>query len=139
MKLLLGPSYGIVLGDIINEIQRHKAYSGKINKSAGGLQNKTAGAAPARKQAVAVTPTTTKGKKDRSPSKSPPSSRPASPSTSRGRKVTSGTGDMVICISDLAKHFNVKSNLEPCKSGCPYVHNNQLPSTLKVASALAKV
>ena len=46
---------------------------------------------------------------------------------------------VAICISDLAKHYGIKSNLENCKSDCPYAHYNQLPPTLTTASVLNKV
>lgn len=37
------------------------------------------------------------------------------------RKVTFVPDDVAICISDLEKHYSVKSNRESCKSNCPYV------------------
>jgi hypothetical protein len=39
----------------------------------------------------------------------------------------------------LAKQYNIKSNLEACKSDCPYTHYDQLPSNLTSAAVLNKV
>jgi hypothetical protein len=61
--------------------------------------------------------------------------RSPSPSSSRGRKVEFG---VAIYIIDLAKHYNVKSNLESCKADCPYTHYNPLSSNLTTASVLSK-
>jgi hypothetical protein len=105
---------------------RHKPYS------------TNAAASIASRPTVTVTPTT-KGRKDRFKSKSnksPPTSRSSSPASSRGRKVEFG---VAICISDLAKQYNIKSNLEHCKPDCPYTHYNQLPATLTTAAVLSKV
>jgi hypothetical protein len=55
---------------------------------------------------------------------------------SRGRKVEFG---VAICISDLAKHYNVKTKLEACKPDCPYVHYDQLPPNVTSASVMTKV
>ena len=88
---------------------------------------------------VTVTPTTSKTTKDKpkpKSQKSPPASRSSSPNSSRNKKVEFG---VAICISDLAKHYGIKSNLEPCKPDCPYAHYNQLPPTLTTASVLTKV
>jgi hypothetical protein len=46
---------------------------------------------------------------------------------------------VAICSSDLAKQYNIKSNLEPCKPDCPYSHYDQLPATLTTAAVLSKV
>jgi hypothetical protein len=116
---------------------RHKPYSGKVIKVSNSPSTKAAALVGAR-PIVTVTPTT-KGRKDRSKSKSqksPPTSRSSSPASSRGRKVEFG---VAICISDLAKQYNIKSNLEPCKSDCPYTHYSDLPATLTTAAILAKV
>jgi len=86
---------------------------------------------PAR-VAVAVTPGATKHTKDKRSAKS----RSPSPSSSRGRKVKFG---VAICISDLAKHYNVKTNLEPCKPDCPYVHYDHLPPNVTSTSVMNKV
>ncbi len=47
--------------------------------------------------------------------------------------------DVAICISDLAEQYNVKTNLEACKSDCPYMYYDQLPPNLTSASVLSKV
>jgi len=60
----------------------------------------------------------------------------SSPSSSKGRKVEFG---VAICVSDLAKQYKVKTDLEACKSDCPYTHYDQLPSNLTSASVLSKV
>jgi len=101
---------------------RHKPFSGKVIKVSSGPSTKAA-ASIASRPTVTVTPTT-KGRKDRFKSKSnksPPTSRSSSPASSRGRKVEFG---VAICISDLAKQYNIKSNLEHCKPDCPYPHNS---------------
>jgi hypothetical protein len=122
---------------------RHRPYSGKVVKVSGGqthkaaaqpLTTKATASAPSR-IAVAVTPVSTKRANDKK-KKSPPASRSSSPSSSKGRKVEFG---VAICISDLAKHYNVKTNLEACKSDCPYMHYDLLPPNLTSASVLSKV
>jgi len=115
----------------------HKPYSGKVNKVSSGPSTKAAASIGSR-PTVTVTPTT-KGRKDRSKSKShksPPTSRSSSPASSRGRKVEFG---VAICISDLAKKYNIKSNLEYCKPDCSYTHYNQLPAAITTAAVLSKV
>jgi hypothetical protein len=124
-------------------ITRHKPFSGKHVKTIGAPVTKLvasasvakAPAAPAR-IAVAVTPISKKRAKDKRTAKSPSSSRSSSPASSRGRKVEFG---VAICINDLARQYNVKTNLEPCKPDCPYMHYDQLPSNLTSASVLSKV
>ena len=116
---------------------RHKPYSGKVIKVSSDPPTKAAASIGSR-PTVTVTPST-KGKTDKSKSKthkSPPTSRSSSPASSRGRKVEFG---VAICISDLAKQYNIKSNLEHCKPDCPYTHYNQLPATLTTAAVLSKV
>jgi hypothetical protein len=124
-------------------VTRHKPFSGKLVKATGGPATKVIAAAPVTKTssapariAVAVTAISKKRGKDKRTAKSPSSSRSSSPASSRGRKVEFG---VAICISDLARQYNVKTNLEPCKSDCPYMHYDQLPSTLTSASVLSKV
>ena len=115
---------------------RHKPYSGKVVKaSSGPVTSMTAAASVAKapsipgRIAVAVTPVRTKrGKNKRSVKSSSPSSR--------AKKVEFG---VAICISDLAKQYNVKINLEACKPDCPYMHYDQLPPNLTSASVLSKV
>ena len=117
---------------------RHKPYSGKVLNVSSGPSTKAPSSVGSR-PTVTVTPTITKSKRNKSKpksQKSPPTSRSSSPASSRGRKVDFG---VAICISDLAKYYNIKSNLEPCKADCPYAHYNQLPSTLTTASVLSKV
>ena len=46
---------------------------------------------------------------------------------------------VAICISDLAKQYKVKTDLEACKPDCPYMHYDQLPPNLTSASVLSKV
>jgi hypothetical protein len=113
---------------------RHRPYSGKVLKVSSGPSTKSPSPVGSR-PTVTVTPTIAKGRKDKSKpksQKSPPTSRSSSPASSRGRKVEFG---VAICISDLAKHYKIKFNLEPCA----YAHYNQLPSTLNTASVLSKV
>ena len=117
---------------------RHKPYSGKVFNISSGPSTKAPSSVGSR-PTVTVTPTTSKNKKNKSKSrsqKSPPTSRSSSPVSSRAKKVEFG---VAICISDLAKHYGIKSNLELCKADCPYAHYNQLPSTLTTASVLSKV
>jgi hypothetical protein len=67
---------------------RHKPYSGKVIKLSSGQSTKTPSPVGSR-PTVTVTPTVTKGKKDKSKpksTKSPPTSRSLSPVSSRGRK-----------------------------------------------------
>ncbi len=100
---------------------RYKPYSCKVFKVTTGPSAKTTSSVGSR-PIVTVTPTNTKGSRNRSKSKSqksPPTSRSSSPVASRGQKVEF---EVAICISDLAKHNNIKSNLEPCKPDCPYAH-----------------
>ena len=103
---------------------RHKPYSGKVVRaSSGPVTTMTAPASVAKapsvpgRIAVAVTPVRTKRGKSKRSVKSPSPSRPPSPSSSRAKKVEFG---VAICISDLAKQYNVKTNLEACKSDYPY-------------------
>ena len=92
-----------------------------------------------RVQQLLLPPLLQKNNKDKSKpksQKSPPASRSSSPNSSRNKKVEFG---VAICISDLAKHYGIKSNLENCKPDCLYAHYNQLPPTLTTASVLNKV
>ena len=117
---------------------RHKPFSGKDFNNKSGPSIKVLSSVGSR-PTVTVTPTTSKTTKDKSKpksQKSPPASRSSSPNSSRNKKVEFG---VAICISDLAKHYGIKSNLEPCKPDCPYTHYNQLPPTLTTASVLTKV
>jgi hypothetical protein len=85
---------------------RHKPYSGKALKVSNGPSTRSPSPAGSR-PTITVTPTTQKDRKERSQPKSrksPPSSRSSSPAPSRGRKVEFG---VAICISDLAKHYNI--------------------------------
>ena len=202
MKLLLGPSYGVVISDILNEIQesnisdvgyllsltatmrallydfsssfddftidtstivytmtkaqwivvvqqlwlsfkdklpynRQQEYLHCRSKYVG-VRHKPFSSVGSR-PTVTVTPTTSKKNRNKSKpksKKSSPTSRSSSPNSSRTKKVEFG---VAICISDLAKHYGIKSNLESCKADCPYAHYNQLPSTLTTASVLSKV
>jgi hypothetical protein len=124
-------------------VARHKPFSGKQVKITGVPVTKVTASAPVAKTpsasariAVAVTPISKKKSKDKRKAKSPSSSRSSSPASSRGRKVEFG---VAICISDLAKQYSVKTNLEPCKPDCPYMHYDQLPPNLTSASVLSKV
>ena len=117
---------------------RHKPFSGKDFHNKSGPSTKVLSSIGSR-PTVTVTPATSKNKKDKSKpksQKSPPASRSSSPTSSRNKKVEFG---VAICISDLAKHYGIKSNLEPCKPDCPYAHYNQLPAALTTASVLTKV
>ena len=124
-------------------VARHKPFSGKQVKITGAPVTKMTASAPVAKApsasariAVAVTPISKKKSNDKRKAKSPSSSRSSSPASARGRKVEFG---VAICISDLAKQYSVKTNLEPCKPDCPYMHYDQLPSNLTSASVLSKV
>lgn len=71
---------------------RHKLYSGKVLKVSSGPSPKAPSPVGSR-PTVTVTPTITKGKRDKSKpksQKSPPASRSSSPASSRGRKVEFG-------------------------------------------------
>ena len=110
---------------------RHKSYSGTIIPAAVAKAQTVAA-----RVAVAVTPVRTKRGKDKISAKSSSPSRSSSPSSSRGKKVDFG---VAICISDLAKQYKVKTDLEACKPDCPYMHYDQLPPNLTSASVLSKV
>ena len=104
---------------------RHKPYSGKIVPAIVAKAQTVA-----TRVAVAVAPVRTGRGKSSSPSRSP------SPSSARGKKVEFG---VAICISDLAKQYKVKTELEACKPDCPYMHYDQLPPNLTSASVISKV
>ena len=113
---------------------RHKSYSGKVLHVSSGPSTKAPSSVGSR-PTVTVTPTTTKSKKNKSKprsQKSPPTSRSSSPVSSRAKKVEFG---VVICISDLAKHYGIKSNLESCKADCPYAHQQQLQFCPKLSTS----
>jgi hypothetical protein len=46
---------------------------------------------------------------------------------------------VAICISDLAKHYGVKTTLEACNADCPYVHYDQLPPNVTASSVMTNV
>jgi len=117
---------------------RHKPYSGKIVKASGASAPSTVvkSHTDVARVAVAVTPVRTKRGKTKTSAKSSSPSRSSSPSSSKGRQVEFG---VAICVSDLAKQYKVKTDLEACKPDCPYTHYDQLPSNLTSASVLSKV
>jgi len=47
--------------------------------------------------------------------------------------------DINICISDIARHYKVKTELESCTADCKYVHYSKLPKTMTAAVLAAKV
>jgi hypothetical protein len=55
------------------------------------------------------------------------------------RKVAFQVEDLKICVSDLAKHYKVRTTLEPCEASCTYAHYNALPAGLTVKTVLSKV
>ena len=55
------------------------------------------------------------------------------------RKVAFPAEDLRICVSDLAKHYKVRTDLEPCAAGCRYTHYDKLPAGLTAKAVLDKV
>ena len=55
------------------------------------------------------------------------------------RKVAFQADDLKICVSDLAKHYKVQTDLEACAVSCPYTHYNKLPAGLTANTVLSKV
>jgi len=46
---------------------------------------------------------------------------------------------VAVCISELAKKYNIKSNMEACKPDCPYTHYDELPSNLTAIAVIDNV
>ena len=47
--------------------------------------------------------------------------------------------DLKICVSDLAKHYKIRTDLEACQAGCPYAHYNMLPAGLTAKAVVNKI
>ena len=47
--------------------------------------------------------------------------------------------DIRICVSDLAKHYRVRTDLEACAATCRYTHYDKLPAGLTTKAILDKV
>jgi hypothetical protein len=60
------------------------------------------------------------------------------PANAAVKKVEFAAADINICISDIARHYRVITDLEKCTADCKYVHYNQLPSTLTKAILTSK-
>ena len=54
------------------------------------------------------------------------------------KKVAFAT-DVNICISDIAKHYGLRTTLEDCPADCKYVHYDQLPSGMTATAISTKV
>ena len=65
--------------------------------------------------------------------------RKGSPPPAPGVKKVAFAADVNICISDIAKHYGIRTTLEECSSDCKYVHYNQLPSGMTKAVITTKV
>ena len=50
------------------------------------------------------------------------------------RKVAFQVEDLKICVSDLAKQYKVRTDLEACAAGCPYTHYDKLSAAKSVLS-----
>ena len=55
------------------------------------------------------------------------------------RKVAFPADDLRICVSDLAKHYRVRTDLEACDANCRYTHYDKLPADLTAKTILDKV
>jgi hypothetical protein len=55
------------------------------------------------------------------------------------RKVVFQSEDVRICVSDLAKHYKVRTDLEACDTGCRYTHYDKLPAGLTAQTVLDKI
>jgi hypothetical protein len=55
------------------------------------------------------------------------------------RKVAFQADDLKICVSDLAKYYKVRTDLEACAAGCPYTHYNKLPANLTANTVISKI
>ena len=49
------------------------------------------------------------------------------------KKVDFAAADINICISDIARNYKVKTELELCTADCKYVHYSKLPKTMTAA------
>jgi len=65
--------------------------------------------------------------------------RKGSPPPAPGVKKVAFAADVNICISDMAKHYGVRSSLQDCSSDCKYVHYDQLPSGMTEKALSEKV
>ena len=68
-----------------------------------------------------------------------PKKKKSPPAKAEVKKVEFAAADINICISDIARHYRVITDLEKCTADCKYVHYNQLPSTMTKAILTAKV
>ena len=76
--------------------------------------------------------------------RSPPANRPKvarSPPAEKAaaKKVDFAATDINICISDIARHYKVKTELALCAADCKYVHYSELPPTMTTAVLVSKV
>ena len=55
------------------------------------------------------------------------------------KKVEFAVADINICISDIARHYKVKTDLELCTADCKYVHYSMLQKTMTKAALVSKV
>ena len=62
-----------------------------------------------------------------------------SPKQNGAKKQIAFVDDIQICIADVAKHYNVATNMEPCHEPCQYVHYDQLPSNMNKTTMISKV
>jgi hypothetical protein len=54
-------------------------------------------------------------------------------------KITFVPDDIGLCISDLAKHYNINTSIPACAAGCKYMHDDLYSSTTSKNSVLTKV
>ena len=59
--------------------------------------------------------------------------------TDKSPKVTFVPDDIRLCISDLAKHYNISTSIAACATDCKYLHYDQYSSTASKDSVLTKV
>jgi hypothetical protein len=73
--------------------------------------------------------------KDKKKGKSPDGVKKGPPE----RKVAFLVDDLKICVSDLAKHYKVQTDLLACGANCQYTHYKDLPAGLKATTVINKV
>lgn len=52
------------------------------------------------------------------------------------KKKVDFANNIQICVSDLARHYKMKTELQDCPVDCPYIHYKDLPSNLTTALVL---
>ena len=55
------------------------------------------------------------------------------------KKVDFAAADINICISDIARHYKVKTELASCAADCKYVHYSELPKAMTTEVLMSKV